>query len=138
MTRIRHLAVLAAVGLAGAVSAPAALAAPPTAEPAGSEAATVTASSEAAPISPVAYADRTVQEFGVGDEIDLQRDTTADARSAILEHNVAPKHWKRTEVEGAAGHVYVTYVNTETHDQLTLGVKTTTGMHGDHLVNKAR
>lgn len=129
MFRIRHLAAIAAVGLAGAVSAPSALAAP---------ASPVTAESEASTISPVSYADRTMQEFGVGDDIDLQRDTTADARSAIIAHDVAAKHWKRTDAQGAAGHVYVTYVNTETHDQLILGVQTTTGMDGDHLVDQAR
>lgn len=129
MIRIRHLAAVAAVGLAGAVSAPAALAAPAT--PAPSEA-------EADTISPVSYADRTVQEFGAGDDVDLERYTTADARSAITEHDSAPTHWKRVEAQGAAGHVYVTYVNTQTHDDLVVGVNTTTGMDGEHLVDQAR
>lgn len=129
MIRTRHLAAIAAIGLAGAVSAPAALAAPATPAPSDSEAST---------ISPVSYADRTVQEFGVGDDVDLQQYTTADARSAITEHDAAPTQWMRTDAEGAAGHVYVTYVNTETHDDLTLGVNTTTGMDGDHLVDQAR
>ncbi|APX33965.1 hypothetical protein BH708_16030 [Brachybacterium sp. P6-10-X1] len=139
MIRIRHLAAVAAVGLTGAVSAPAALAAPESlAAPAIPEASPATVESEASTISPVAYADRTIREFGAGDDADLQRDTTADARSAITEHDAAPTHWMRTDAQGAAGHVYVTYVNTETHDQLILGVNTTTGMDGDHLVDQAR
>lgn len=133
--RIRHLAAIAAVGLAGAVSAPAALAADSNPAPAPTESVTESA---ATTVSPVGYADRTMQEFGVGDEIDLQNDTTADARSAIIAHEGAAKHWQRTGVEGAAGHVYVTYVNTETNDQLTLGVNTTAGMDHDHLVDMAR
>ncbi|PWH07405.1 hypothetical protein DEO23_01830 [Brachybacterium endophyticum] len=128
MFRIRHLAAIAAVGLAGAVSAPAAVAAPAT--PAASE-------SEGSTISPVAYADRTMREFGVGNDIDFNRDTTAAARSNIVKHEGAAKHWHRTDVQGAAGHVYVTYENTTTGDVLTLGVKTVTNMEGDHLVNQA-
>lgn len=127
MNTTRRLAAIATIGVAAAVSAPAALAAP-----------SADADSGSSTVSPVSYADRTMQEFGVGDDLDLQRDTTTEARSIIIEHDAASKHWKRTEVEGAAGHVYVTYVNTETQDHLTLGVKTTTGMHGDHLVNTAR
>ena len=133
--RIRHLAALAAVGLAGAVSAPAALADDSNPAPAPTES---VAESAATTVSPVGYADRTMQEFGVGDEIDFQNDTTAAARSAIIAHEGAAKHWQRTGVEGAAGHVYVTYVNTETNDQLTLGVNTTAGMDHDHLVDMAR
>ena len=135
MIRIRHLAAVAAVGLAGAVSAPAALADEPNPAPVPVEAVT---DSPATTISPVGYADRTMQEFGAGDDIDFQRDTTADARSAIIAHEGAAKHWQRTGAEGAAGHVYVTYVNTETHDHLTLGVNTTTGTDHDHLVDTAR
>lgn len=41
-------------------------------------------------------------------------------------------------MEGAAGHVYVTYVSTETNDELILGVNTTMGMDHDHLVDMAR
>ena len=134
MFRIRHLAAIAAVGLAGAVSAPAALAVDSNPAPAPTEAVSV---SPATTISPVGYADRTMQEFGVGDEIDFQNDTTADARSAIIAHEGAAEHWQRTGAEGAAGHVYVTYVNTVTHDHLTLGVNTTMGMDHDHLVDTA-
>lgn len=133
--RIRHLAAVAAIGLAGAVSTPAALAADsaPASVPAES-----VADSAATTVSPVGYADRTIQEFGVGDDIDFQKDTTAEARSAIITHEGAAKHWQRAGVEGAAGHVYVTYVNTVTNDQLTLGVNTSQGMDHDHLVDMAR
>lgn len=133
--RIRHLAAVAAVGLAGAVSAPAALAADSNPAPAPVESVTDSATTT---VSPVGYADRTIQAFGVGDDIDLQKDTTASARSAIIAHEGAAKHWQRTTVEGAAGHVYVTYVNSETDDELTVGVNTTRGMDHDHLVDMAR
>lgn len=135
MTRTRKLAIVATVGLAGALSAPAALAAPTTADPTqGSE----TTQSELSTTSPVAYADRTVREFGAGDDIDLQRDTTSSARADLVDHATAAKHWKRLDAEGAAGHVYVTYANTETDAQMTIGVKTSTNMHGDHLVDQVR
>ncbi|MGO2361597.1 MAG: hypothetical protein ACTH6N_10775 [Brachybacterium tyrofermentans] len=133
MIRIRHLAAIAAVGVAGAAFAPSALA--DESSPAPAETATA---APASTVSPVGYADRTIQEFGAGDEIDFRSDTTADARSAIIAHEGAAKHWQRTTVEGAAGHVYVTYVNTETNDELTLGVNTTRGMDHDHLVDMAR
>lgn len=135
MIRIRHLAAIAVVGVAGAVSAPSALADEPAPVPASTE---TVASAPASTISPVGYADRTIQEFGVGDDIGFEKDTTADARSATIAHEGAAKHWQRTTAEGAAGHVYVTYVNTETHDQLTLGVNTTQGTDHDHLVDMAR
>lgn len=136
MTRTRKIAIVAAVGLAGALSAPAALAAPTTADSVQGTGTTQSSQSSTNSVSPVAYADRTVREFGVGDDIDLQRDTTSAARADLIDHATAAKHWKRLDAEGTAGHVYVTYVNTETDAQMTLGVKTSTNMHGEHLVDQ--
>lgn len=115
--RIRHLA---------------AVAAPSTAAAATATATTATA------ITPVGYADRTIRAFGARDDIDLARYTTADARRAIIAHEGAVKHWQRTGAEGAAGHVHVSYVNTETGDELTIGVDISDGTGHDHLVDTAR
>ncbi|UVY84104.1 hypothetical protein NLU66_00475 [Brachybacterium sp. NBEC-018] len=139
MTRIRHLAAVAAIGLAGTAVAPSALALEPATAPAASQ--STTASSTAATttaISPVGYADRTIRAFGAGDDIDLATYTTADARRTIIAHEGGAKHWQRTSAEGAAGHVYVSYLNTETGDELTIGVDISDGTGHDHLVDTAR
>lgn len=130
--RIRHLTAVAAIGLAGTAVAPSALALEPAATAPATTASTATA------ISPVGYADRTIRAFGAGDDIDLARYTTADARRAIIAHEGAAKHWQRTGAEGAAGHVYVSYVNTETGDELTIGVDISDDTGHDHLVDTAR
>lgn len=147
--RIRHLAAVAAISRAGTVVAPSALALDPAAAPAASRSAaapstaaaataTATTASTATAITPVGYADRTIRAFGARDDIDLARYTTADARRAIIAHEGAAKHWQRTGAEGAAGHVHVSYVNTETGDELTIGVDISDGTGHDHLVDTAR
>ena len=114
-----------------------------SAAPAASQSATAstaadTATTTATAISPVGYADRTIRAFGAGDDIDLATYTTADARRAIIAHEGGAKHWQRTGAEGAAGHVYVTYANTETGDELVIGVDVSDGTGHDHLVDTAR
>ena len=137
--RIRHLAAVAAIGLAGTAVAPSALALDPAAAPAASQSATAsTTAATATAISPVGYADRTIRAFGAGDNVALAKYTTADARRAIVVHDSSPTHWQRTSAEGTAGHVYVTYVNTETGDELTIGVDISDGTGHDHLVDTAR
>lgn len=145
--RIRQLTAVAAIGLAGTVVAPSALALDPATAPAASQSAaapsaaaaataTATTASTATAISPVCYADRTIRAFGAGNDIATY--TTADARRAIITHEGAAKHWQRTGAEGAAGHVYVSYVNTETGDELTIGVDISDGTGHDRLVVTAR
>jgi len=136
--RIRHLAAVAAIGLAGTAVAPSALALEPAAAPAAGQSAASSTATTTTAISPVGYADQTIRAFGVGDDIDLATYTTTDARRAIIAHEGAAKHWQRTSAEGAAGHVYVTYVNTETGDELTIGVDISDGTGHDHLVDTAR
>lgn len=135
MIRVRHLAPVAAVGLATAFAAPAALAVEPAAAPAASQ---TVVSAVATSVSPVGYADRTIQAFGAGNQSVYFSHTTAAARVVINRHDAAPTHWQRVSAEGAAGHVYVTYVNSVTHDRLTIGVNTTEGTDHDHLVDQAR
>lgn len=130
--RIRQLTAVAAIGLAGTVVAPSALALEPAATAPATTASTTTA------IGPAGYADRTIRAFGAGDDIDFARYTTAGARRAIIAHEGAAKHWQRTGAEGAAGHVYVSYVNTETGDELTIGVDISDGTGHDRLVDTAR
>lgn len=105
----------------------------------GAAAAQAAPSSDAAPTTATAYADQTVRAFGQGSDVALNRDTTSAARAAMLEHAATARaHWQRTSVQGSAGHVYVTYRNSETGDVMTLGVLNDGHLSQAHQVDRAR
>lgn len=75
------------------------------------------------PQNPVDYADVVVRAWGRGDVATLQRFAQPTVVHRLLGYaNPGGNDWRRTDIEGAAGTVYVTYRNHVTGAKLVLAV----------------
>lgn len=92
------------------------------------------------PTNATAYADELVRAWGAGDRARASRYALPDVIQKLFGHaDPGGGHWKRTTAQGAAGTIYVTYVNQAGPGTLVVGVSNIAlGQGQDRAVHDAK